>query len=152
MEQELSSVNYKSKKAVNFTEINFEDVNILTPNRLVLNNLSKILTEKNIDRKTKRYYLAVVENNPDQIRYMNMRLLADVLDFHSHYGNKNLKEENILPYLSDLLKSKENTKDLSKEEMRMIDLKLLASFYRYLRYFLTSEEYYRSLEETEETE
>jgi hypothetical protein len=117
-----------------------------TPDQIALNKLMKLLDKPGVLRNERYGYINML-SNAEQIRFMNMPVLAQVLLYMRNVGNKvdetTFNYQAILPYINILLPRTElthdgtQTKKLSAEETERMRLRLAATFFRYIRYILT---------------
>ena len=114
-----------------------------TPDDIALKKLLKLLEKPGLSLKDRYDYIALMRN-AEQIRFMNMPVLAEVLLFKHNVGN-NVTQENfnynaIRPYIDRLLPHKEvaeggiRAKELSEEDLEIMRLRMAATFLRYIRY------------------
>ena len=117
----------------------------LTPDQIALNKLGKALDKPGVLRNERYGYLNML-SNADQLRFMNMPVVAQVLMFMNSVGN-DINEHNfnyaaIRPYIDQLLPRNEPTRDgtrgknIPAEDLERMRLRLAATFLRYTRYIL----------------
>lgn len=117
-----------------------------TPNQIALNKLIKLLEKPGITRNDRYGYINML-SNAEQLRFMNMPVVAQVLLFMRSVGNQ-VTEQNfsyaaILPYINQLLPRNDITsdglrkKEIPVDELERMRLRLAATFYRYIWYIIT---------------
>lgn len=117
----------------------------LTPDRIALNKLEKLLEKPGISRNERYAYLGMLAN-AEQLRFMNMPVVAQVLLFMRSVGNEvtrnNFTYAAIFPYINQLLPRNEPTRDglrakeVAADDLERMRLRLAATFLRYTRYIL----------------
>lgn len=118
----------------------------LTPDQIALNKLGKLLEKPGISRNDRYAYLGMLAN-AEQLRFMNMPVVAQVLLFMRSVGN-DINDQNftyvaILPYINQLLPRNEPTRDglrtkqVVADDLERMRLRLAATFLRYTLYILT---------------
>lgn len=133
-----------------------------TPDQIALNKLMKLLDKPNVPRNERYSYVNML-GNAEQIRFMNMPVVAQVLLYMRDVGNvinsKTFTYQAILPYINVLLPRTETmadgtqTKKISAEEMERMRLRMAATFFRYIKYILNLQaEQQQQLEKTQITE
>lgn len=114
-----------------------------TPNSIAVNRLRNFLKVPELTASKRRYYENLMFN-AEQIRFMNMQVLAQVLLFMNSTGDdpSAFSYQAILPYIERLLPHKEFIEDTNKmktipaEELEIIRLRMATTFLRYMRYVL----------------
>lgn len=116
---------------------------IQSPDQIALRKLSKLLDKPGLER-----YDRIQSQNKvagaEQLRFMNMAVLAEVLLFMHHVGH-NVNYENfsyaaILPYINRLLPRREvieggiRTKVIPETDLEIMRLRMAATFLRYIRF------------------
>lgn len=130
-----------------------------TPDDIAIKKLIKLLDEPGLTQKD-RYSYAGLMRQAEQIRFMNMPVLAKVLLYMHNVGNvvtaENFNYDAIRPYIDRLLPRKEvqergvREKEIPEEELEIMRLRMAATFLRYIRYVsLLREEAARELEEAQ---
>lgn len=120
-----------------------EENQIQSPNEIALKKLFKLLDKPGLTVRDRYGYIGLMRQG-DQIRFMNMPVLAEVLLYMHNVGNQ-VNENNfsytiIKPYLDRLLPQKEILeggliqKELSEDELQIMRLRMGATFLRYIRY------------------
>lgn len=114
-----------------------------TPDDIAIKKLLKLLDKPGLTR-TDRYNYASLMGRAEQIRFMNMPVLAEVLLFVHNVGNvvteENFSYNAIRPYIDRLLPRREvqeggiRGKDIPEDELEIMRLRLAATFLRYIRY------------------
>lgn len=108
----------------------------LTPNLIAIRKLFKLLTRSSISKSDRFEYIGLMRG-ADQLRFMNMAVLAEVLTFMNNVGNnvteENLTYNNLLRYIDSLIP---NMSSISATELEIIRLRMAATFLRYIRYVL----------------
>jgi hypothetical protein len=116
----------------------------LSPNAIAINRLRNFLKGPDLSFADRRYYEHLMEN-AEQIRFMNMQVLAQVLLYMNTENNdpQNFSYEAITPYIERLLPHKELIEDTHKmktipaEELEIYRRRMAATFFRYMRYVLS---------------
>jgi len=116
-----------------------------TPDQIALNKLMKLLDKPGVLRNERYSYVNML-SNAEQIRFMNMPVVAQVLLYMRSVGNvvdsNTFTYQAILPYINALLPRTETTADgtqtkkITAEEMERMRLRLAATFFRYIKYIL----------------
>jgi hypothetical protein len=116
-----------------------------TPNDIAIKKLLKLLDRTNI-KKSDRYNYVNLISGAEQIRFMNMPVLAEVFHYMYNVGNdvneENLNYNAISPYIDKLLPEKEiqenetKLREIPENELTIIKLRLAATFVRYIRYVM----------------
>jgi hypothetical protein len=115
-----------------------------TPDDIAINKLIKLLDKPGLTPKD-RYYYAGLMRQAEQIRFMNMPVLAEVLLFIHNTPEVNHEYFNydaISPYIDRLLPRRENndgglkSKEITPEEIEIMKLRMAATFLRYIRYVI----------------
>ena len=77
----------------------------------------------------------------EQIRFMNMEVLAKVLDYYVKIGSdiSNINEDNfnfdvIKPYFEGLLTTNKKNKDEIEKDLEIMEIRMAATFLRYIMY------------------
>jgi len=119
------------------------DRQVQTPDDIAIKKLIKLLDKPGISPKD-RYNYGGLMRNAEQIRFMNMPVLAEVLLYMHNVGNivteLNFSYGAILPYVDRLLPRKEimeggiRPKEISEEEIQVMRLRMAVTFLRYIRY------------------
>lgn len=114
-----------------------------TPDDIAIKKLLKLLEKPGLS-KDDRYAYAGLMRNAEQIRFMNMPVLAEVLLFMHNVGNtvtaENFNYNSIRPYIDRLLPRREvaeggiRAKEISEEDLEIMRLRMAATFLRYIRY------------------
>jgi len=114
-----------------------------TPDDIAIKKLTKLF-DKTVLSQRDRYNYAELMKQAEQIRFMNMPVLAEVISFMHNVGNKvtqeNFNYNAILPYIERLLPRKETTeggtktKEIPEDELNIMRLRMAATFLRYIRY------------------
>lgn len=114
-----------------------------TPDDIAIKKLTKLLDKPGLTQRD-RFSMADVMKRAEQIRFMNMPVLAQVLLYMHSVGNAvteaNFNYNVVRPYIDKLLPRKEVTetgvkgKDIPEEEMEIMRLRMAATFLRYIRY------------------
>lgn len=118
----------------------------LTPDQIALNKLIKLLDKPGVLRNDRYGYTNMLAN-AEQLRFMNMPVVAQVLLFMRSIGN-DVNQHNftyiaILPYINQLLPHNEPTRDglkakeVAADDLERMRLRLAATFLRYAYYILT---------------
>lgn len=121
------------------------DKNTQTPDDIAIKKLVKLLDKPGLSLKD-RYAYAGLMKQAEQIRFMNMSVLAEVLLYMHDIGNdvtgENFNYVSISPYVNRLLPRREvieggiKTKQISDEDIEIMRLRMSATFLRYIRYVL----------------
>lgn len=130
-----------------------------TPDDIAIKKLTKLLDKPGLTQKD-RYNYAGLMRQAEQIRFMNMPVLAEVLLYMHNVGNvvteANFNYNAIRPYIDRLLPRREITegglkgKEISEEELEIMRLRMAATFLRYIRYVSLLRE--QAAEELEEAQ
>ncbi len=110
-----------------------------TPNDIALRRLDTILSNKGMDDKNRREYQDIMRRG-DQLRFMNMTVLAQVLIYMHSINNDfdAIEERGIKNNVDQLLKSRVSDLELkprgSADDNRIYTLRLAATFLRYISY------------------
>lgn len=115
----------------------------LTPNVIAINRLRGFLGVPELSASKRRYYERIMLK-AEQIRFMNMKVLAQVLLYMNSRGDdpSDFSYEVILPYIERLLPDKEiieethKTKPIPAEDLEIYRLRMAATFLRYMLYVL----------------
>jgi hypothetical protein len=118
----------------------------MAPNALASKKLENFLVKLNVPTTVVGSYLDTVKD-AEQLRFMNMHILAEVIFYLNNeqiqndikVGIENSTMENIQNYVERLmnvkeLEKKDETKKLSDDELEIIRIRLAATFVRYLYY------------------
>lgn len=114
-----------------------------TPNDIAIKKLIKLLDKPGLSTRD-RYDYADLMRRAEQIRFMNMSVLAEVILYMHNVGN-DVNEDNfnyhaIMPYIDRLLPRREvmegglRTKEITGDELEIMRLRMAATFLRYIRY------------------
>ena len=116
-----------------------------TPDDIAIKKLQKLLVAQGFGKDIS-FSTAGSMNGAEQIRFMNMPVLAAVLNYMRSVNNDvnpdNFNYVRISGFIDNLLPRREvgeggvKSKDLSNEELEIIRLRLAATFLRYIRYIL----------------
>jgi hypothetical protein len=114
-----------------------------TPDDIAIKKLTKLLERPGLPPRDRATYAGLMRQ-AEQIRFMNMPVLAEVLLFMHGVGNKvteaNFNYNAILPYINRLLPHREvmeggiKTKEIPEDELMIMRLRMAATFLRYIRY------------------
>lgn len=115
----------------------------LTPNEIAVNRLRNFLKVPELPPSKRRDYENIMLK-AEQIRFMNMQVLAQVLLYLNSRGDdpSDFSYQAILPYIDRLLPHKEiieethKMKTIPAEELEIYRLRMAATFLRYMRYVL----------------
>jgi hypothetical protein len=116
---------------------------IQTPDDIAIKKLIKLLDKPGLTQRD-RYNYAGLMRQAEQIRFMNMAVLAEVLLYMHNVGNI-INEENfsynaIRPYIDRLLPKREvqegggRAKEIPEDDLEIMRLRMAATFLRYIRY------------------
>jgi hypothetical protein len=130
-----------------------------TPNNIAAKKLAALLDKPGLTQRDRFNYVGLMRQ-AEQIRFMNMPVLAEVLLYMHNVGNAvnetNFNYAAIRPYIDRLLPRQEimeggiRTKDIPEEELEIMRLRMAATFLRYIRYvMLLREQAARDLEEAQ---
>lgn len=118
---------------------------IQTPDDIAIKKLTKLLDKPGLTQKD-RYSYAELMRRAEQIRFMNMPVLAEVLLYMHNAGNvitgENFNYNSIQPYIDRLLPRREimeggiRPKEIPEEELEIMRIRMAATFLRYIRYIL----------------
>lgn len=135
----------------------------VTPDEIALKKLLRLLDKPGLSKKDRYSYVDLMRR-AEQIRFMNMGVLAEVLLYMHNVGNivteTNFSYQAILPYIDRLLPKKEineagTGKEIAEEDLQIMRLRMAATFLRYIRYvsFLRqqAEEELQAAQEREQT-
>lgn len=123
---------------VDITRLNKESSKktIRTPNEIALNKLLDILKVLNIPEESRDKYAAIVKDS-DQLRFMNMPVLAHVLlylaSIEFNVTPENYNEDKLRPFVDKLLY---DVKDVATDEKEIMKLRMYATFFRYSEYVM----------------
>jgi len=122
------------------------DKNAQTPDDIAIKRLAKLLDKPGLSPKERWAYAGLMKQ-AEQIRFMNMSVLAEVLFYLHNAGNKiaieNFNYAAIIPYINRLLPHREvieggiKTKEITEDEMNIMRLRMAATFLRYIHYVLS---------------
>lgn len=92
----------------------------------------------NVDDERKKYYLNSLQKS-NQIKYMNLQLLAEVISFMNTINDvvnkKTVNYNTIKPYMDHILPSeKEYVSSYGKEDYDSMVQEMAACFFRYIRH------------------
>jgi hypothetical protein len=116
---------------------------VQTPDDIALKRLLRLLDKPGLSQRDRYKYLGLMKQ-AEQIRFMNMAVLAEVLLYMHNVGDV-ITEENfnyraLSPYIERLLPHKEigeggvRGKDIPAEDLQIMRLRMAATFLRYVRY------------------
>lgn len=114
----------------------------MTPDEIALKKLLRLLDKPGLTKKDRYSYVDLMRQ-AEQIRFMNMPVLAEVLLFMHNIGNivtdTNFSYTAILPFVDRLLPKKDTTeggttKEIPEEDLQIMRLRMAATFLRYIRY------------------
>jgi hypothetical protein len=118
---------------------------VQSPDDIAINKLSKIFDDLNVPKKDKRSYIDLMRRG-EQIRFMNMQVLAVVLVYMNDIGgivnSDNFTYMSISSYIDRLLPHREvveggtRTKEIPEDELQINRLRMAATFFRYIKYIL----------------
>lgn len=130
-----------------------------TPDDIAINKLAKLLDKPGLTQRDRFAYTGLMIR-AEQIRFMNMPVLAEVLLFMHNVGNEvtaaNFSYNTIKPYIDRLLPHREvleggiRTKEIPEDELEIMSLRMAATFLRYIRYVSLLRE--RAAQELEEAQ
>jgi hypothetical protein len=116
---------------------------IQSPDQIALRKLNKLLDKPGLDRDDRIQSQNKVAG-AEQLRFMNMAVLAEVLLFMHDVGHNvtydNFNYTAILPYVNRLLPRREvieggiTTKEIPETELEIMRLRMAATFLRYIRF------------------
>lgn len=116
-----------------------------TPDDIAIKKLTKLLDKPGLTQRD-RFNYAGLMRQAEQIRFMNMPVLAEDLLYMHNVGNTvteaNFNYAAIRPYIDRLLPRREimeggiRTKDIPEDELEIMRLRMAATFLRYIRYVL----------------
>jgi len=114
-----------------------------TPNDIAIHKLATLLDRPGLSGRD-RYRYANLMKQAEQIRFMNMPVLAEVLLYMHSVGNviteDNFNYNAIRPYIDRLLPRREvreegvRARDIPENELEIMRLRMAATFLRYIRY------------------
>jgi hypothetical protein len=115
----------------------------LSPNDIAINRLRNFLKVPELRASDTRFYLNLM-SNAEQIRFMNMQVLAQVILYMHSRGNnpQDFSYAVIEPYIERIIPHKEMIEETHKmktipaEELEIYRLRMAATFLRYMRYLL----------------
>lgn len=112
-----------------------------TPDDIAVRRLNIVLENKGMDERNRRSYEQIMRRG-DQLRFMNMSVLAQVLIYMNSINNQvdDISAEGIKNQVDQMIKNRaqdfENaTRKPSEESLRISSLRLSATFIRYIYYF-----------------
>ncbi len=112
-----------------------------TPDDIAINKLRKLLDKPGITRQDRAYYAGILRHG-QQLRFMNMTVMAEVIVYLHYVGNRNIDQQlfnykTITPYIERLIPTLSgDVKELTDNGLEIIKLRLAATFFRYTRYIL----------------
>lgn len=122
---------------------------VQTPDDIAIKKLIKLLDKPGLTQRD-RYSYAELMRRAEQIRFMNMAVLAEVLLYMHNTGAEitgdNFNYNAIRPYIDRLLPRREvmeggvRAKEIPEEELEIMRLRMAATFLRYIRYVTTLRE------------
>ena len=132
---------------------------VQTPDEIALKKLLKLLDKPGLNQRDRYGYVGLMRQ-ADQIRFMNMPVLAEVLLYMHNVGNEvteaNFSYNAISPYITRLLPRREileggmRPKEIPEDELQIMRLRMAATFLRYIRYVsLLQEQAAQALEEAQ---
>lgn len=114
-----------------------------TPDDIAIKKLIMLLGKTGLHQRD-RYNYAGLMRRAEQIRFMNMPVLAEVLLYMHNVGNvvteQNFSYNAIRPYVDNLLPRREiqeggvRSKEIPEEKLEIMRLRMAATFLRYIRY------------------
>jgi hypothetical protein len=114
-----------------------------TPDDIAIKKLIGLLEKPGLTQRD-RYNYAGLMRQAEQIRFMNMPVLAEVLLYMHNVGNvvteENFNYNAIRPYVDRLLPRREiqeggvRAKEIPEDELEIMRLRMAATFLRYIRY------------------
>lgn len=114
-----------------------------TPDDIAIKKLAKLLDKPGLTQRDRFAYTGLMIR-AEQIRFMNMPVLAEVLLYMHNVGNEvtadNFSYNAIRPYIDRLLPRREvieggmKTKEIPEEELEIMRLRMAATFLRYIHY------------------
>jgi len=130
-----------------------------TPDDIAIKKLRKLLDKPGLTEKDRFAYTGLMVRG-EQIRFMNMPVLAEVLLYMHNVGNEvttaNFSYNAVRPYVDRLLPRREvmeggiKTKEIPEDELEIMRLRMAATFLRYIRYVsLLREQAAQDLEEAQ---
>lgn len=118
---------------------------VQTPDDIAIKKLIKLLDKPGLTQRD-RYAYAELMKRAEEIRFMNMPVLAEVLLYMHNLGTEitgeNFNYNAIQPYIDRLLPRREvaeggiRTKEIPPEELEIMRLRMAATFLRYIKYVL----------------
>lgn len=115
----------------------------LTPDQIAINKLDRLLQKPSLEKTDRDMYTNLLRG-AEQLRFMNMPVLAQVILFMNSKGNvvtaDNFNYMEISGYIEVLLPERESTKEggkgkyISEDELNLYRLRMAATFLRYIRY------------------
>lgn len=130
-----------------------------TPDDIAIKKLAKLLDKPGLTPKDRFAYTGLMIR-AEQIRFMNMAVLAEVLLYMHNVGNavnaQNFSYNAVRPYIDRLLPRREvieggiKTKEIPEDELEIMRLRMAVTFLRYIRYVsLLQEQAAQELEEAQ---
>jgi hypothetical protein len=111
-----------------------------TPDNIAINKLTKALGSTGLDEKNRKIYIAMMKH-ADQLRFMDMTILAQVLLYLHHHNQIPVPiYQSISTYIDRLVPhrgERSNKEALNEEELAVIKLRMSATFVRYIYYVLS---------------
>lgn len=114
-----------------------------TPDDIAIKKLAKLLDKPGLSKNDRFAYTGLM-SNAEQIRFMNMPVLAEVFHYMNDVGNDvtnvNFNYNAIRGYIDNLLPRREvmeggvKTKEIPEEELEIMRLRMAATFLRYIHY------------------
>lgn len=114
-----------------------------TPDDIAIKKLAKLLDKPGLTQRDRFSYTSLMIR-AEQIRFMNMPVLAEVLLYMNNVGNDvtttNFNYNAIRDNITRLLPRREvmeggmKTKEIPEEELEIMRLRMAATFLRYIRY------------------
>jgi hypothetical protein len=115
---------------------------VSTPNSIAVQKLMNLFKSTDISIPARNNYKTLFLGG-EQTRFMNMDVLAKVLDFLTKNGNdmspENINYDAMETYIDAIL-SKKNinetpNKPISQQELEIMKIRMAATFIRYIRYY-----------------
>ena len=114
-----------------------------SPNEIATNKLYKALEKTRMSDSDRRYYRDLLAES-DQVRFMHMPTLAEVISAYRNVGYNvtpdTFSYENLLPYIDRLLPRQETgpgkRKAMSETELNILRIRLAATFLRYVTHII----------------
>lgn len=117
-----------------------------TPNKIAIKQLENSL--KKLPRQKDKYPYIEIFRDDEQVRFINMGTMAEVIVYmETTLGNNEINENNfnydtIAPFIENLLPRSEvmeqgiKTKEIGAEELEVMRLRMAATFLRYIKYIM----------------